>query len=98
MQADAGKKRVQWRIGHKSPIQMHGIAENLEFIAVNSIAIVREQMEERNCARNREQRNDFRLIVGALAYFFHRQWFFLRALKHQSSVTFRMRLYTISHA
>jgi hypothetical protein len=45
----------EWRIGDKSPVQVPGIAQKLELIAMKTVAIIREQMNDHLDRCNSEQ-------------------------------------------
>ena len=47
MHADALNEGRERRIGNKSPVEVAGIAEKLQFVAVKSIAAVREDVKKR---------------------------------------------------
>ena len=49
------EKRREGRIGDESPIEMAGVAEELKLIAMKAVAVVGEQMDDRNGRRDGDE-------------------------------------------
>jgi len=64
LKANTLYERRQGRIGHKAPIEMAGIAEKLEFVAMEAITAVGGEMEQRYGGRDAEQNGPFGLARG----------------------------------
>jgi hypothetical protein len=45
----------QRRVRHKSPVKMPRVAQELQLIAMEAVAIVGEQMDERDCGADADQ-------------------------------------------
>jgi hypothetical protein len=54
-EADALDKRREGRIGDESPVEMAGVAEELELVAMKAVAAVGEQMKKRDGGGDGEQ-------------------------------------------
>jgi hypothetical protein len=53
--ADVFDKGRKGRIGHESPVEMAGVGEELEFVAVEAVAAVGEQMQQGDGGRDADE-------------------------------------------
>jgi hypothetical protein len=63
-EADVFDEGCEGRIGDKAPVEMAGIAEELEFVAMEAVTAVGEDVEKRDSGGKAEEKRPLGLALG----------------------------------